>query len=581
MKQQYFRAFAAAMAFSAVLAVFRLETRAFVRFDAQRGNASVLIDFRALAPDSQPVVDLKAEDVSIKIDGKERAVSSVRFVQSTRKPGRQLPAPFVTNVTGDGGHDVLILVDDESIAPGHEKGIRDVATRLMATLGPGDRTALYGVRPGGLNVPLGSEPARVGDALASMVGQLGDQELTCRTSLALQRIASILTTRAFNPAIVVFFSSGLASPESGMRSQLGVGGKLCEVRTTDFDEVAKAAALSRVSFFPVLVMDGTGRTDTSQDAAAGVEHLAAIVGADPFRLSGTVEPLVARIRRDMSQYYVASVDIEPGEYTDSSRRLEVRAKRAGVRVQAKSQLIVGKAAPSAPAPRDMLRTANTYHDLPLRIAAYPSRGADEKAGVKVVALFEALDPSVKLSAAAIGFYDDKGTLKAQWTAQPPELARSPVPAAVVVPAGAYRVRLAATDATGRSGTADFPLQAQLTPLATFRTSALMLGVAQNNAFAPKLQFGTEPAAVAVLEIYGVPKSAAVTARLELAESDQGAPLANATTNVGQGPGDDGRTAFGGFAIAGLQPGDYLLRAIVTVDGKEAGRATRILRKVQP
>ncbi len=96
MKQQYFRAFAAAMAFSAVLAVFRLETRAFVRFDAQRGNASVLIDFRASAPDSQPVVDLKAEDVSIKIDG---------------------------------------------------------------------RSAL---RAGGLNVPRGSEPSSVGDALASI-----------------------------------------------------------------------------------------------------------------------------------------------------------------------------------------------------------------------------------------------------------------------------------------------------------------------------------------------------------------------------------------------------------------------------
>jgi hypothetical protein len=244
-------------------------------------------------------------------------------------------------------------------------------------------------------------------------------------------------------------------------------------------------------------------------------------------------------------------------------------------------MVAGKAAAAPGAPRDMLRSADTYSDLPLRVAAYPSRGADEKAGVKVMAFFEPVEPSAKLNGAAIGFYDDKGTLKAQWTAQPPELARSPVPAAVVVPAGTYRVRLAATDANGRSGTTDFDLRAQLKPLGPFRTSALMLGVPQNGAFAPRLQFGADQAAVGVLELYGVPKGAAVAVRLELADSEQSVPLANATTNIAQGPGDDARTAFGGFAISGLQPGDYLLRAIVTVDGKEAGRATQTLRKVRP
>jgi hypothetical protein len=568
------------LAASAIGVVFCFGTLPAVRLAAQRGNASVLVDFRAFADDGQPVRDLKAEDLSIKVDGKERAVSALRFVPGARQAGSRVPPPFATNASNDAAHDMILLVDDESIAPGREKGIRDAASRLLAALAPGDRVALFGVRPGGLNVPLSSEPSRIGDALASMVGQLGDQEITCRTSLALQRITSILATRGSNPAVVVFFSSGLAAPESGMRPVLGVGGKLCEVRPTDFDEVARAAAVSRVSFFPVLVMDGTGRTD-STEYASGVEHLASVTGADTFRMSGTVDAIVARITRDMSQYYVATVDVDPGDRTDTPRRLEVRAKRGGVRVQSKPQVVVGKAEAAAGSPRDMLRTATAYHDLALRVAAYTSRGGDEKAGVKVVALFEPTDASAKLNAAAIGFYDEKGTLKAQWTAQPAELGRAPVPAAVVVPAGAYRVRLAATDAAGHSGTTDFDVLAQLKPLATFRTSALMLGVPQNGAFSPKLQFGAEQAAVGVLEIYGVPKGAPVAVRLELADSEQGAALANATTNIGQGPGEDGRTAFGGFAISGLQPGDYLIRAMVTIDGKEVGRATQTLRKVQP
>ena len=579
MKGRYIRRFAALTTGVLICAVSRFETPIAVRVSAQRGNTTVLVDFRAFGDDGQPVVDLRAEDLSIRVDGKERAVTSLRFVHNAPRAAARVPPPFATNAATENAHDLILLVDDESIAPGREKGIRDAAARLLAALGPGDRVALFGVRPGGLNVPLGSDLSRVGDALASMVGQRGDQEVICRTSLVLQRTASILAARGSNPAIVVFFSSGLASPESGRRPVLGVGGKLCEVRATDFDDVARAAAASRVSFFPVLVMDGAGQIDSSE-YAAGVEHLAAIVGADKFRMSGPVDPLVARITRDMSQYYVASIDIDAGERTDAPRRLEVRATRGGVKVQAKSQLIAGKVEAAAGAPRDMLRTSASYHELPLRIAAYPSRG-DEKGSVKVVALFEPIDSSAKLSAAALGFYDDKGTLKAQWTAQPAELARSPVPAAVVVPAGSYRVRLAAIDASGRSGTTDFDLQAQLKPLGTFRTSALMLGVPRNGAFTPKLQFGVDQAAVAVLEVYGVPKGATVVVRLELADSDQGAPLANATTDVASGPGADGRTAFGGFAISGLQPGDYQLRAIVSVDAKEAGRASQTLRKVQP
>ena len=576
----HLRRFAPAVVCSAVCAVFWFETPICVPLVAQRGNAGVLVDFRAFTEDGQPVADLKAEDVVIKVDGRERAVRSLRLVQSARTSTARVPPPFATNAASENAHDVVLLVDDESIAPGHEKGIRDAAARLLAALGPGDRVALFGVRPGGLNVPLGSEPARVGDALASMVGQLREQEVTCRTSLALQRIASILAPRASNPTIVVFFSSGLAAPDSGMRPLLGVGGKLCEVTPTDFDAVGRAAAGSRISFFPVLVMDGGGQTGSSQ-YAAGVEHLAAMVGADTFRMSATVEPVVARIVRDMAQYYVASIEMDASDRTDTPRRLEVRAKRGGVKVQAKSQLIVGRPEPAASAPREMLRTATVYRDLALRIAAYPSRGNDEKNGVKVVALFEPVEAATKLTAAAIGLYDDKGTLKAQWTAQPAELARAPVAAAVVVAPGAYRLRVAATDATGRGGTTDLQLQAQLTQLAAVRTSALMLGIPQSGAFAPKLQFGADEAAVAVLEVYGVPKGAAVSVRLEVADSEQGAALANATTTIGQGPGEDGRTALGGFAIGGLQPGDYLLRAIVSVDGKEAGRATRTLRKVQP
>jgi hypothetical protein len=87
-------------------------------------------------------------------------------------------------------------------------------------------------------------------------------------------------------------------------------------------------------------------------------------------------------------------------------------------------------------------------------------------------------------------------------------------------------------------------------------------------------------AIGLLEIYGVPKGANVTVDLDVATSAEGSPLASAQTTVSPGNTDDMRVAFGGFSIAGLSPGDYLMRAIVSLDGKPVGKVVRTLRKSQ-
>ena len=67
-------------------------------------------------------------------------------------------------------------------------------------------------------------------------------------------------------------------------------------------------------------------------------------------------------------------------------------------------------------PKDMLRVAGERTDLPLRATAYTSRNpaSDE---VKIVALFEGIEPTRALAAASVGLFDEKNTLKKQWTAQ--------------------------------------------------------------------------------------------------------------------------------------------------------------------
>jgi hypothetical protein len=219
-----------------------------------------------------------------------------------------------------------------------------------------------------------------------------------------------------------------------------------------------------------------------------------------------------------------------------------------------------------------------YGDLPIRSAGYTSRtaGSDE---VKIVAMFEAIDGSASLAAASVGLFDENNTLKKQWTAQAADLAKRPVMAALSAPAGTYRVRVAAVDVSGRAGTTDYELKVEVPRADPLKLSTLVLGTQMpGGGFAPRLEFGTEPVAIGLIEVYGVSKTGTITVDLDIVQTAESAPLATAQTTVGPGGAEDMRIAFGGFSIASLAPGDYQMRAIVSLDGKPVGKVVRTLRK---
>jgi len=215
----------------------------------------------------------------------------------------------------------------------------------------------------------------------------------------------------------------------------------------------------------------------------------------------------------------------------------------------------------------------------LRTAAFPSRG-DGAGKVRLVVLFEPIDPGVRIASAAVGLYDAKGKLT-RWTAEAPDLARTPAMGGIIVPAGKYRIRVAAVDSTGRAGTVDTDVEADLQPAGSVMLSGMMTGVAaQDGSFVPRLQFDGDKGAFGYFEIYGVPKSAALTVRLEIAKSPDGPALVGDDVALAPGPSDDVKVAFGGYAIDGMPPGDVVMRALVSLDGKQTGRLLRTIRKVR-
>jgi hypothetical protein len=302
-----------------------------------------------------------------------------------------------------------------------------------------------------------------------------------------------------------------------------------------------------------------------------------------IRLSGDSENAMARLAGETSAYYRATFAPEESERTGLSYRVSLQVKRQEIEILAPPSVLIPKtdgsrAGGKAASARETLRVSQVYRDLPLRAAAFASR--DESAGmIRIVVLVEPADAAVSLTSAAVGLFDEKGKLSVQATADPANLTRRPPMIAAVAKPGAYRMRVAATDAAGRSGTVDVDLKAELTGADTLKLSSLVLGVAEEGKFAGRLQFYAEPTAVAYLEIYGVTKGA-LSADLELAESENGPASVSGAMRITGGASDDRHVALGGIPISSLLPGDIVVRAIVSLDGKPVGRVVRTLRKAE-
>jgi hypothetical protein len=197
--------------------------------------------------------------------------------------------------------------------------------------------------------------------------------------------------------------------------------------------------------------------------------------------------------------------------------------------------------------------------------------------LKLVAIAEPLERSVTLASVAFGLINARGRLVAQWTANERELSFSPVMSAGLAAPGVYRLRMAAVDSTGRRGAADVDVTAQLTAAGPLQLSMLALGVSRRG-FMPRLQFVEEPTAMGYFEIYGVPPEGTLSVALELAAGLDDTPIVRVPAALVASPDPWRRTVSGVVPIAAQPPGDYVVRGVVSLDGKPLGHVSATLRK---
>lgn len=556
----------------------------------------VAIEFFASGPDGV-ISNLRADELSLKVDGRDREIRSLRFISlpssdPSAPPSLPMDVPFGSNMAETGGRWVSIVVDQESIRAGGERNAMAAAVRFVNALGPRDQVAYFVAPQGGVRIEFTTEHEKVETALRRFVGSAlrheAEQDRSCRSRNVLNAVRSVLEGMAQleGPKLVVVISSGLLNPRRDAPANRAPGP--CEIRLDDFQSVGAAAARAGTHVTVVQPDDVTVDASTDQtlgrfaSAAAdreGLESLAGATEGEFVRIAGADDNSLRRLAAMTSGYYIATFEPEDAERTGATRRVQLSVRRESVQLRARRAMVIARIADreAAPKPADeMLRDGVLYRALPLRLTAYTSLGAGDK--VNVVAALDPAEPHVTLTSAVFGLIDQRGKLVGKWTAGSGQLRTSPIVSAGEVGPGQYRLRAVAIDATGRRGSVEYEVRAGLQDAGPLRLSDVVLGTMSDSRFLPKLLFGSEQSVVVMLDAYGAPAIAdSVSARLELT-TDGHTPIRDSVAGKVALVADDRRMITGALPIASLAPGDYIVRVIVSIAGRPVGEATRILRK---
>lgn len=565
------------------------------------GPVTVLVDFNATGPDGKPFRDLTPADVTIRVGGRPRTVQSLVFKTAESGPAAPaaspaapaaastVPPPYATNdpkaasaAPAGAGRMIQFLVDNESLRAGTEAAIKEHIEKVLASLGAADRVA-FSIAPRD-TAQVGFGPvAAARAAVAKLQGQrsvsVSTADSLCRTADTLKFFRAMLEPHAGadTPMSVVFISGGMSTPGSAK----GNSGT-CEVLTDDYRLIGVAAAAARANVYIVQGDPAATARDT------GLENLAGTTGAGQV-MRVVEEGFAPRVLADSSSYWLATLAPDPSDRPGPPQRLEIKVAKEGVSVRARNEVGIGVRSSSAAAgpakpgaavtPRDMVRAAASasFTDLQLRALVFTSRGAADKTTALVFT--EAVDPATKITALSVGYFDQNGQ-GGSVAAKDDQLKAATIAMPMVLGPGNYRIRVAATDASGKAGAVDINVDTALTEAGPFKMSSMLLGAATESGMKPKLQFENEEVLQAMFEMYGIPsQTAKMRVGFELTGPDIAKPQTFRPTGMMPSNEPDKFSIFGEVNISKLPPGDYLITAIVQQEGSPEGRVTRSFRKV--
>lgn len=409
-----------------------------------------------------------------------------------------------------------------------------------------------------------------------------------QTALATLRIIVERLSQTTTPKTIVYISEGLVLERPGDGTWLGPAAARGQVTiyALQLDVFGSDASTVREPVTP------------SRDRALANEGLGIIAGStrgSVLPVVGNADNAFARLALELSGYYLLSFEPESGDRDGKPHKIKVAVpRRSGIDVRARTQFSIDAPVNKTDEAilKETLQAPTLASEIGLKLATYTLR---DPAGDKLRILMAAeIDrsgaPDGKL-ALAYTLVDDRGRLVDTQIDRNVKVAATSETGVqkyfrfiLSDATGTLTLKIAVVDDRGRRGSVEHSFRAALTTIGEVRATDLLIAddrTASGSAAPVVAGEFTSGMVNGYIELYAdatdVLKN--TTVMFEVAQDAQARAIDGAAGRVQPATADaaNRRALEGSIPIALLPPGDYVVRAVISTDGRKVGQVTRPFR----
>jgi VWFA-related protein len=550
---------------------------------------------------------------------------------------------FTSNAARQTGRLIIIAVDRDNIAFGSGREVIPGAKRFLDTLGPSDKVAFVTIPTGPqVNFTSNHQLIRneldrvvgfahrprmdlnIGITEAFAIDEHGDPQMeaevlnrfcgrfragtaeaeSCELNVRTQSAAIVHEEHVRSDSAINMLESLLEGLRDidGPKSLVWISQGLTMSRgggeLTGLERLADAARTTINVIMldqPIVDVTEAEKSPTARDdrdlEMQGLELLAGRTRGALYQVSVSSNAAFAQMEEELSGYYLLGVEAAPADRDNKRHPIRVAVRRQGATVRARREFQFEKADAAKATPEQRIQRAMrapfATTELPMRVATYAYQDSNS-AKVRVLVASEMDGRDVTSGDVTIGYalIDREGRVatsgiqkKTLDAAQGPDGAVFVDSGAMVVDPGAYTLKVAIIDATGRSGSVEHPVQAYQMTGVPFAIGDLLLAdspVTTSDAIRPPVEARISNGRLAAyLELYSSDPASfgAMKVSFEVAANDASAALVSGAGAI-SGSAQGSRTAGAVVPVGALPPGQYVARAIVTRGDQKIGQLSR-------
>ena len=543
-----------------------------------------------------------------------------RPAAATEAAAPVIPAP-TSNTTPPVGRSFLFVVDVDHVGAGEGRVVVKAIADYLDRLSPDDRVGIVSAPYGKPRVDLTTNRHLVRNATGLIVGAAPRRpaiEMTVGEAAAIERLDEQIVNQyrerlglepcarcalSYQPAAIRIMdderrrtvqlfdtlralAAAMAPIEGPKTIVLVSSGVINDMQTLrDTERFADAAAKARVTLHALNlpVSDNDVNVKSNMIGPRRLDHIELLDGmstlaiagrGDTFLVSGTPTAALARIDSEMSGYYLISFERDPGDRDGERTRIDVKVTRPDVLVRARTEFTPEKPAAVAAAtvPKDLKAAIGDALRWPVPLTGLAvdldSYTLPATAGTGMRTILAATLRIGERAIVATGYEvtDEAGKVVADdVTLQKVSTVRLQgerrlYTAAVSLPPGQYRVKLAAIDETGRRGSVEHGFEVRPARAGALELGELFIGeVVPTTGFVPSPTLAAGSTSLPVRIDVGGDSSAAFDGVMLSLELARGRTTTFATIPLTLMPGADPlrRVATALLSISSLEPGEYV------------------------